>query len=318
MRVSRDPACRTSGAHPVSRPVVMQSLHHRILIAALTGLALSPGEAGTEERPSAIDFEEGRRFWSFQPLRRGDPPPRAGWRENRIDDFIDLKLRKQGLEPSGEASRRVQIRRLSYDLTGLPPSPSEVESFLSDQSPEAYLRLVDRLLSSPHYGERWARAWLDLARYTDVRERWIVTHGNPYRYRDWVVRALNADMSYDQFVRRQLATDLMEETGVEDMPALGFLGVSPVYHKELLLAPEVIRTIVAEEWEERVDAVGRTFLGLTISCARCHDHKSDPIDTADYYALAGVFASIRRADRASGGGERARVADKARKEVARL
>ena len=296
----------------------MQSLHHRILIAALTGLALSPGEAGAEERPSAIDFEEGRRFWSFQPLRRGDPPPRAGWRENRIDDFIDLELRKQGLEPSGEASRRVQIRRLSYDLTGLPPSPSEVESFLADQSPEAYLRLVDRLLSSPHYGERWARAWLDLARYTDVRERWIVTHGNPYRYRDWVVRALNADMPYDQFVRRQLATDLMEETGVEDMPALGFLGVSPVYHKELLLAPEVIRTIVAEEWEERVDAVGRTFLGLTISCARCHDHKSDPIDTADYYALAGVFASIRRADRSSVGGERARVADKARKEVARL
>ena len=103
----------------------MQSLHHRILIAALTGFALSPGEAGTEERPSAIDFEEGRRFWSFQPLRRGDPPPRDGWRENRIDDFIDVEMRKQGLEPSGEASRRVQIRRLSYDLTGLPPSPSE-------------------------------------------------------------------------------------------------------------------------------------------------------------------------------------------------
>ena len=128
-------------------------------------------------------------------------------------------MREQGLRPSPPAGRRVLIRRLSYDLIGLPPSPDEVESFLADQSPDAYSRLVDRLLTSPHYGERWGRVWLDLARYTDVRERWVVTHGSPYRYRDWVVRALNEDMPYDQFAKRQLATDLMDETGVEDTPA---------------------------------------------------------------------------------------------------
>ena len=296
----------------------MEILYHKILSALLVVMFLFPAGVSGEEPGSSVDFEEGRKFWSFQPLRMADSLPRAEWRKNRIDDFVEARLREQGLKPSGEASRRVQIRRLSYDLTGLPPTPAEVEIFLADQSSNAYASLVDRLLASPHYGERWARVWLDLARYTDVRERWIVTHGNPYRYRDWVIRALNEDMPYDQFAKRQLATDLMAETGVTDTPALGFLGVSPVYHKELLLAPEVIRMIVAEEWEERVDAVGRTFLGLTISCARCHDHKSDPIDTEDYYALAGVFASVRRADRPSVEGELAKVADEARKEVAKL
>lgn len=271
-------------------------------------------EEGSSGR--SIDFEEGRKFWSFQPVKKVEPPPAPDDRaQNRVDRFVHARMREQGLRPSPPAGRRVLIRRLSYDLIGLPPSPDEVESFLADQSPDAYSRLVDRLLTSPHYGERWGRVWLDLARYTDVRERWVVTHGSPYRYRDWVVRALNEDMPYDQFAKRQLATDLMDETGVEDTPALGFLGISPVYHKELLLAAEVIRMIVAEEWEERIDAVGRTFLGLTISCARCHDHKFDPIDSRDYYALAGVFASVRRSDRASIPEERVKVADKTRKEV---
>ncbi|NRB27711.1 MAG: DUF1549 domain-containing protein, partial [Roseibacillus sp.] len=248
-------------------------------------------EEGSSGR--SIDFEEGRKFWSFQPVKKVEPPPAPDDRaQNRVDRFVHARMREQGLRPSPPAGRRVLIRRLSYDLIGLPPSPDEVESFLADQSPDAYSRLVDRLLTSPHYGERWGRVWLDLARYTDVRERWVVTHGSPYRYRDWVVRALNEDMPYDQFAKRQLATDLMDETGVEDTPALGFLGISPVYHKELLLAAEVIRMIVAEEWEERIDAVGRTFLGLTISCARCHDHKFDPIPTADYYSLFGVFKSL--------------------------
>jgi len=278
--------------------------------------AIVPVFSEEESRVGSIDFEKGRKFWAFQPVKKLElPPVPDDWAQNRVDRFVQARMRAEGLQPSPAADRRVLIRRLSFDLIGLPPSPEEVESFLGDQSPEAYSRLVDRLLASPHYGERWGRAWLDVARYTDVRERWVVTHGSPYHYRDWVVRALNEDMPYDQFAKRQLATDLMDETGLEDMPALGFLGISPVYHKELLLAPQVIRMIVAEEWEERIDAVGRTFLGLTISCARCHDHKFDPIDSRDYYALAGVFASVRRSDRASIPEERAKVADKARKEI---
>ena len=302
----------------------MGTLDQKTVMTAMALVVVFVWSAGpvlAEEGPRgrSIDFEEGRKFWSFQPVKRVESPPATdGWGQNRIDRFVHARMRERGLQPSPVAGRRILIRRVSYDLIGLPPSPDEVGSFLADQSPEAYSRLVNRLLASPHYGERWGRAWLDLARYTDVRERWIVTRGSPYRYRDWVVRALNEDMAYDQFAKRQLATDLMDETGVADTPALGFLGISPVYHKELLLAAEVVRMIVAEEWEERVDAVGRTFLGLTISCARCHDHKSDPIDSRDYYALAGVFASVRRSDRSSIPDERVKVADKARKEVEKL
>ena len=295
----------------------MAASRRLLLVCSVWAMGVVFGEE--KESVHSIDFDEGRKFWSFQPVEKKNLPLRSGdWALNRIDHFVYDRMREEGLGPSLAADRRVLIRRLSYDLTGLPPSPDEVRNFLGDREPGAYLRLVDRLLASPHYGERWGRVWLDLARYTDVRERWIVTHGHPYLYRDWVVRSLNDDMPYDQFVKRQLATDLMEETGVEDIPALGFLGISPVYHKELLLAPEVIRMIVAEEWEERIDTVGRAFLGLTISCARCHDHKFDPIDSRDYYALAGVFASIRRSDRTSLPEERANAADRVRKEVEKL
>ncbi len=299
----------------------MGTLDQKTLMTVMASVVVSvwaivPVFSEEESRVGSIDFEKGRKFWAFQPVKKLElPPVPDDWVKNRVDRFVQARMRAEGLQPSPAADRRVLIRRLSFDLIGLPPSPEEVESFLGDQSPEAYSKLVDRLLASPHYGERWGRAWLDLARYADIRERWVVTHGSPYHYRDWVVRALNEDMPYDQFAKRQLATDLMDETGLEDMPALGFLGISPVYHKELLLAPQVIRMIVAEEWEERIDTVGRTFLGLTISCARCHDHKFDPIDSHDYYALAGVFASIRRSDRASIPEERAKVADKARKEI---
>ena len=295
----------------------MMTSRRLLVVCAVWAIGVVSGEE--KEHIPSIDFEEGRKFWSFQPVKKMDLSLRTGdWVRNRIDHFVYERMREKELEPSPAADRRILIRRLTYDLIGLPPSPDEIEDFLSDQAPGAYLRLVDRLLASPHYGERWGRVWLDLARYTDIRERWIVTHGHPYLYRDWVVRSLNEDMPYDQFVKRQLATDLMDETGVEDMPALGFLGISPVYHKELLLAPEVIRMIVAEEWEERIDTVGRAFLGLTISCARCHDHKFDPIDSRDYYALAGVFASVRRSDRTSIPKERAQVADRARKEVEKM
>ncbi|MCA9205753.1 MAG: DUF1549 domain-containing protein, partial [Planctomycetales bacterium] len=151
-----------------------------------------------------------------------------------------------------QADRRTQARRVYFDLIGLPPTMAEIEAFLQDRSPDAYERMVDRLLASPHYGERWARHWLDLARYTDTTASWLESTASAHLYRDWVVRALNDDMPYDEFVRRQLATDLMPHTGPEDYPALGFLGLSPTYWKELKLAPDVIATVVAEEWEERI------------------------------------------------------------------
>ncbi len=246
-----------------------------------------------------IDLAEGRKFWSFQPPRSVPPPvvSESSWQLRRIDPFVLAAMQKRGLRPSPPASRRVLIRRLFFDLIGLPPAPEEVEAFVNDPDPAAYERLVERLLASPHYGERWGRYWLDLARYCDVGEAWSESKAQPWRYRDWVVRAFNEDLPYDQFVQRQIAADLLPNAAPADRAALGFLGLSPAYWKELKLAPDVIKTVVAEEWEERIGALTGTFLGLTVACARCHDHKFDPITMQDYYALAGVLASTRAVDR---------------------
>lgn len=254
-------------------------------------------DTGTVHSAAEIDFDAGREFWSFQPVRKqavpSITPQSEHWIQSRADYFILAKLQAHGLSPSAAADRRTLLRRVSFDLTGLPPTPEELQTFESDTTPDAYEKQVDRLLMSPHYGERWGRFWLDLARYTDKTASWLYSTGDAYLYRDWVVDAMNKDMPYDEFVHRQLATDLMPETGPEDLPALGFVGLSPAYWKELKLPCEIIKVIVADEWEERVDAVSRTFLGLTVACARCHDHKFDPVSTEDYYALAGVFASSR-------------------------
>lgn len=259
-----------------------------------------PGNALSDAtKPKTIDFAAGRKFWSFQPLKKQRlPVVKHGHRvRNRIDAFVLAELSKRKFRPSPAADRRTLVRRLSFDLTGLPPTPEQVDRFINDKSPNAYEALVDRLLASPQYGERWARFWLDLARYTDSTASWLNSTGKAHLYRDWVTQAFNADMPYDQFVKRQLATDMMPATGPADMPALGFLGLSPTYWKELQLPMEIIKVIVADEWEERIDTTSRTFLGLTVACARCHDHKFDPISTEDYYALAGVFASTRLAER---------------------
>jgi hypothetical protein len=242
---------------------------------------------------------EGRKWWSFQPLRTTTAPALRdrGWPRRRLDSFVLAELEKRGLRPSAAVDRRTLLRRVTFDLIGLPPTPEEVEAFMADAAPDAYERLVERLLSSPHYGERWGRFWLDLARYADVTEPWADVKAPAYVYRDWVVRALNDDVPYDRFVRLQLAADLMPDAPPADRAALGFLGLSPTYWKELKLDKDVIRGVVAEEWEERIHTVCSTFLGLTVACARCHDHKFDPITRADYYALAGVFASTRPADR---------------------
>ncbi len=263
------------------------------------GAPMPPATDQPERPDDTIDFAEGRRFWSFQPAREQPLPnvEQADWPRSRSDIFLLAAMEREGLQPSPQADRATLVRRLYFDVIGLPPTPEQVQEFVNDESPQAWESLVDRLLQSPHYGEKWARLWLDMARYTDKTATWLYPAGQSHLYRDWVIQAFNDDMPFDEFVHRQLATDLMPETGPDDLPALGFLSLSPTYWKELKLPCEIINTIVADEWEERVDAVSRTFLGLTVACARCHDHKYDPVSSEDYYALAGVFASCRQVER---------------------
>jgi len=246
-----------------------------------------------------MSLEDGKRFWSLRPLLRSNPPAvkQRQWPARRIDAYLLAKLEAAGMQPAPRADRRTLIRRAAFDLTGLPPTPEEIEAFVNDPAPDAYVRLVDRLLASPHYGERWGRHWLDLVRYCDVPESWAQTEAQPWLYRDWVVQALNSDLPYDRFVKQQLAADELPDAQPADYAALGFLGLSPVYWKELKLAPDVIKTVVAEEWEERINTVTGTVLGLTVACARCHDHKFDPVTQKDYYALAGILASTKLAPR---------------------
>lgn len=260
------------------------------------GLAFPSPDSAAPIRP-ATDLAGGREYWAFQPVQEHALLEVDAWCGTRIDSFILAGQRLHALSPSPTAERRVLIRRSKFDLLGLPPSPDEIDEFDRDAAPDAYERLIDRYLAAPQYGERWGRFWLDLARYCDLGERWRESDGQPWLYRDWVVAASNRDVPYIDFVRQQLAADLLPCAAPADNAALGFLGLSPNYWKELKLDHTVIKQVVAEEWEERIEAIGGTFLGLTIACARCHDHKFDPITTHDYYALAGVLASTRVEDR---------------------
>jgi Protein of unknown function (DUF1553)/Protein of unknown function (DUF1549) len=277
------------------------SLCLALLLLAAAGGAVAKKDEGPKPVP-----------WSFAPLKRGPLPPvkDKSWPRTRIDCYILAKMEAAGLKPAPRADGRVLGRRLAFDLTGLPAEGKDESSNLKDE--------ITRLLNSPHYGERWARHWLDLARYTDQTPDWLDSTKYSYLYRDWVVQALNEDMPYDRFVLRQLATDFLPECGPQDRVALGFIGLSPTYFKELQLPPEIIKTTVADEWEEHVDAIGRTFLGLTLACARCHDHKSDPVTAQDYYALAGVFASVKLSELPTMKDELWRPVAKARGEVAAL
>ncbi len=239
---------------------------------------------------------EQKNFWSFVPLKKVTVPEvkDTAWAKTDIDKFILAKLESQNLKPVNRASKLELIRRATLDLIGVPPSGDEIAAFEKDESPEAFAKVVDRLLASQHYGEHSGRMWLDVARYgeDDYRSLDPMHRGyNPYPYayifRDWVVRAFNDDMPYDTFVKAQLAGDLMEEKDrAHTLPGTGFLGLGPWYYDNG--AVEVTR---ADERHDRVDAVSKGFLGLTVGCARCHDHKYDPIPSADYYSLAGVFAS---------------------------
>ncbi|HUQ68678.1 MAG TPA: PSD1 and planctomycete cytochrome C domain-containing protein, partial [Planctomycetaceae bacterium] len=247
---------------------------------------------------SAIDWTKGREFWAFHPPQAQPLPTTSGQHValNRLDHFINASLEQHGLTPNPPADRRALIRRLSFDLLGLPPSPEDVDAFIADDAPDAVAQLVDRLLASPQYGERWARLWLDLMRYAEDQAHVVgndlsLCYPNAFKYRDWVIAALNDDLGYDEFLRQQLAADLLQPDQPEAHAALGFVGLGPKYYRRN--APEVM----ADEWEDRVDVVTRGVLGLTVACARCHDHKFDPISTADYYGLAGVFASTEMFNR---------------------
>jgi hypothetical protein len=249
-----------------------------------------------------MPVEEGRKWWAFQPVRELPAPPvrNAAWPRRKIDAFLLNRLEAKGLGPSPAADRRTLARRLYLDLTGLRPSYAEIESFATDPDPAAYPKLVEKLLASPQYGEKWGRHWLDVARYAEDNPTSEATNPPyPYawRYRDWVVEALNKDLPYNRFLTLQLAADKLPDTPRADLRALGYLGAAPVYHKDQRLSLDVISTFLADDWDERVDAVTRGILGLTVACARCHDHKFDPIPTRDYYGLASVFASTMRSER---------------------
>lgn len=248
--------------------------------------------------PAAMDLETAREFWSFRVPQRHPLPTvvQSDWPQTRIDHFLLAGIEAAGLKPSPPVSRRQLIRRVSFDLTGLPPTPEEVEAFVQNPTDDAYRLLVDRLLASPQYGERMTRMWLDLARYAEDQAHIVgndrsLCYPNAYLYRDWLITAFNDDLPYDEFIKQQLAADLIAPDATEHWPALGFLGLGPKYYGRGRLA------VQADEWEDRVDVVSRGLLGLTVACARCHHHKYDPIATEDYYALAGIFASTEMFNR---------------------
>ena len=248
-----------------------------------------PEAAGARDAaagPSLTVTAKDREFWSFRPVREPAVPKvkDTAWPQSPIDRFVLAKLEEKGLRPVAPADKRALIRRATFDLIGLPPTPDEIDAFLADDSPEAFATVVDRLLALPHYGERWGRHWLDVARYGEDQAHTFQARKYPdgFRYRDWVVKAFNDDLPYDQFVLEQIAGDLLDGPDrAAHLAATGMFSTGPVYYGRA----------VADELDDRVDTLTRGFLGLTVACARCHDHKFDPIPQRDYYSLAGVFSS---------------------------
>jgi uncharacterized protein DUF1553/uncharacterized protein DUF1549/cytochrome c len=277
------------------------------------------GETTVAANWSSYNYDEAKKFWSFRPLKDQQPPQvkNKTWARTPIDHFVLAKFEEKKLKPLGDADRRTLIRRASFDLTGLPPTPDEIKEFLNDKSPNAFAKVVDRLLASPAYGEKWGRHWLDLVRYADTAgDNSDYPVPAAYRYRNYVIESFNKDKPYDQFIREQIAGDILasfrspqldgklpddeeeddagakkskaedlEKSRQEKIIATGYLAMSRRFgsrNKEMNL------TI-----DDTIDNIGKTFLGLSTSCARCHDHKFDPIPQRDYYALYGIFNSIR-------------------------
>jgi hypothetical protein len=270
-------------------PCIIPAFRRRWLL--LVPLCLLGSEAAAAERPITA---EDRRHWSFQPPVRPPLPrvKRTNWVRNPIDAFVLAALEENVLRPAPEADRRTLYRRLSFDLTGLPPAPEAVEAFVADRSPDAYSKVVDRLLACPQYGERWAQHWLDLARYADSDGfEYDTARPDAWRFRDWVVEALNQDMPYDQFVRWQLAGDEIAPDEVAGFVATGF---NRCYPDMVDLNDQKLRRQNA--LNDITETTGLVFLGLTVGCARCHDHKFDPIRIGDFYRLQAFFTPARFRD----------------------
>ena len=258
---------------------------------------------GAEQRKAMIPehqlgsfTEEQKNYWAFQPVAEPRLPEvhNRGWATNSIDRFVLAKMEKHGLAPAPPADKLTLLRRATFDLTGVPPTPREANAFLEDESPKSFENVVERLLSSPLYGERWGRHWLDVARYADSTGN-DEDHRYPYawKYRDYVIEAFNDDMPYDQFIREQIAGDLLpgedsEQVNRRGIVATGFLALGPK-----AIAQQDKTRMLYDVYDEQIEVMSKSMLGLTIACARCHDHKFDPILTKDYYSLAGIFASTR-------------------------
>ncbi|MDB6026050.1 MAG: Protein of unknown function (DUF1553)/Protein of unknown function (DUF1549)/Planctomycete [Verrucomicrobiales bacterium] len=236
--------------------------------------------------PLAEKYKAAKKHWAFQPVKNPVVPSvkNTKWGKTSVDNFILAKLEEKGLSPSAPADKRTLIRRAYFDLTGLPPTYEEVEAFVNDKSSNAFAKIVDRLLASPRYGERWGRYWLDIARFADTKgyvygDREETKFVQSAAYRDWVVRSLNADLPYDQFLKLQIAADQIEGADRDSLAAMGYLTLG---RRFLGVVHDII--------DDRIDVVMRGTQALTVGCARCHDHKFDPIPTKDYYSLYGVFA----------------------------
>ena len=266
-------------------------------LAAMRSVAGAGAEGGSLTSSTASNSvpsrDPRRSHWSFQPVRQTVPPAWAAQRRGEvpghvIDTFIAERLRQKGLPVPKAATRTTLIRRVTYDLTGLPPTPEAVEAFVNDPSAQAWENLVDRLLESPHYGEKWGRHWLDLVRFAETNSyETDEAKPNAWRYRDYVIRAFNSDKPYDRFIREQLAGDELPDSGADGLIATGFyrLGIwdNDPADKELALYDQL---------DDLVATTGQVFLGLTVDCARCHDHKIDPISQRDYYSLLAFFRNI--------------------------
>ena len=256
------------------------------------------GNASQAQTASTITRKQ-REWWAFQPVKRPEAPRIEPRPENPIDAFIRAKIDAAGLKPAPPADKRALLRRVTFDLIGIPPTPGELDDFQKDDSPGALEKVVDRLLASPAHGQRWARHWLDVARYADYHD------GNPkarnpvcepleaWRYRDWVVHSLNSDLPFNRFIMQQIAGDLLAGPDGKQPSADGLVATAFLVNGAWDRGDADKEKMVSDMVDDQVDTIGKAFMGITIGCARCHDHKFDPITNRDYYALAGIFYSTR-------------------------
>ncbi|MEZ6142844.1 MAG: DUF1549 and DUF1553 domain-containing protein [Zavarzinella sp.] len=255
--------------------------------------AADPRDGAVTSKPTEIDIEKGKQFWSFQPVQPRKLPPvkNPKWVKSDLDYFVLNMLESKQMTPVNDADRYTLLRRIYIDLIGLPPTPKEIETFINDKSANAVEKVIDELLLSPQFGERWGRHWLDVARFAESTGKAVnISHPFAWRYRDYVIESFNKDKPYDQFIREQLAGDLLpasnDQQAAEQLIATGFLAIGP---KDLNERNRL--QFELDLADEQIDTTFQAFLGLTVACARCHDHKFDPIPTEDYYALVGIFRS---------------------------